>query len=381
MWRALVLALVLAVVLGAGAARAEVSATDAARAAAEDLRGTIAALDAAQRASDRVAALTATIGAYERGLAALREGLRRVAVREAEIAAGFAARQEEIGRLLAVMASIQRTDAPLLLLHPAGALGAARTGMVLSEVTPALQARADALRADLEELNALRALEEGAAATLAAGLASAQGARSALSRAVAERTDLPKRYLEEPADLTALLQSAETLDGFAIGLADMETDIGAPRADFAGAKGRLPLPVLGRVLRRMNEADAAGIRRPGLIVATEPGALVTAPWAATIRYRGPLLDYGNVMIVEPATGYLLVLAGLGTVYGETGDVLAAGAPLGLMGGNMPAAGDFGQVAQQGGGAARSETLYMELRQGKTPVDPAEWFTMTSDNQG
>jgi septal ring factor EnvC (AmiA/AmiB activator) len=52
-----------------------------------------------------------------------------------------------------------------------------------------------------------------------------------------------------------------------------------------------------------------------------------------------------------------------------------------MGGNMPATGDFGQVAQQGGGAARSETLYMELRQGKTPVDPAEWFTMTSDNQG
>ena len=56
------------------------------------------------------------------------------------------------------------------------------------------------------------------------------------------------------------------------------------------------------------------------------GAVVTTPWAATIRYRGPLLDYGNVMIVEPARGYLLVVAGLSEVFGETGDVLAAACP-------------------------------------------------------
>ncbi len=49
---------------------------------------------------------------------------------------------------------------------------------------------------------------------------------------------------------------------------------------------------------------------PALLIATRPAALVTAPWPATIRYRGPLLDYGNVMIVEPSSGYLLVLAGL-----------------------------------------------------------------------
>lgn len=369
--------LALVVLWLAGAAQAETGAIAAARTAAEDLRGSIAALDAAQRASDRVAALTATIGAYERGQGALREGMRRLTVREAEIAAGFAARQDEIARLLAALATIERSEEPLLFVHPEGALAAARTGMVLAEVTPALQASAAALAADLAELTSLRALQGEVGQMLAAGLASAQEARTALSRAVAERKDLPQRYLQEPAELQALLAAAETLDGFALGLADMETDIGAPMADFAAAKGQLPPPVLGRVLRGMNEADAAGIRRPGIILATEPGALVTAPWAATLRYRGPLLDYGNVMIVEPATGYLLILAGLGTVFGETGDVLAAGAPLGLMGGvaeNPPA-------AQQGGGASRSETLYMELRQGKVPVDPAEWFTITRNDQG
>jgi septal ring factor EnvC (AmiA/AmiB activator) len=110
-----------------------------------------------------------------------------------------------------------------------------------------------------------------------------------------------------------------------------------------------------------------------MVIATEPRALVTTPWPATIRYRGPLLDYGNVMILEPGDGYLLVLAGLDQVYGVQGEVLPAGTPIGLMGGNAPDAQMFLNQATKGGGADRSETLYMELRQGDTPVDPGIWF--------
>jgi len=114
------------------------------------------------------------------------------------------------------------------------------------------------------------------------------------------------------------------------------------------------------------------VRRPGILIAARPQALVTAPWPATIRYRGPLLDYGNVMILEPGAGYLLVLAGLGTVYGETGEVVAAGAPLGLMGGEPRPAGPAASGGE-GAGARDTETLYLELRQGAEPVDPADWF--------
>ena len=77
------------------------------------------------------------------------------------------------------------------------------------------------------------------------------------------------------------------------------------------------------------------------------------------------------MILEPAEGYLLILAGLGTVYGETGDVLGAGAPVGLMPVGEAASADG---TQTGGG--RTETLYIELRQGDDPVDPAPWFSET-----
>lgn len=370
-----------AFLLSAGAALAS-PAADSALQAADDLRAAIGALEAAQTKADRVEALTETIGAYETGLGALRDGLRRAAIREREIRESFDAKREEIGRLLGVMSTMERSDGPLLLLHPAGPEGSARSGMVLSSVTPALQAEAEALHVDLNEIQTLRDLQENAARVLNAGLKSVQQARTALSQAVAERTALPGRYIDEPEDLRRLVESADTLEGFALGLSELDTDIGAPLEDFDAAKGSLTLPVLGTVLRRAGEADAAGIRRPGLVIATSPAALVRTPWPATIRYRGPLLDYANVMILEPAEGYLLVLAGLGTVYGETGDVLNAGDAVGLMGGLEPGANEFGaefvRAAQLGGGAGRTETLYLELRQGGKPVDPSGWFAQTKD---
>lgn len=380
--RAALLALVF---LAAGAALAENPATDGALRAAEGLRAAIGQLDAAQSRRDRVDALTETIRAYEEGLAAMRDGLRRAAIRENEIRAEFEARRDHVGRLLGVMSTMEQSEGPLLMLHPSGAEGSARSGMILSSVTPALQAEAETMRLALEEISTLRALQQSAADVLEEGLASVQSARTALSQAMADRTDLPRRYLEDPVELRQLVESADTLEGFASGLAGLDSDIGAPLEDFAAARGALRLPVMGTVLRRFNEADAAGIRRPGMILATAPAALVTTPWPATIRYRGPLLDYGNVMIIEPAEGYLLILAGLGTVYGETADVLPAGAPLGLMGGTELSAQEFGALfvaaATQGGGAGRSETLYIELRVDGEPVDPAGWFSETREDQG
>jgi septal ring factor EnvC (AmiA/AmiB activator) len=249
--------------------------------------------------------------------------------------------------------------------------------MLLAEVTPALQAQADRLRVELTEVRDLRAVQDAASATLARGLGAAQEARSALSQAISDRTDLPVRFIDDPAALKGLLESADTLDAFAAGLgSDLAAEDLSP--DITAAKGTLPMPVLGTILRRPDEADAAGVRRPGLLIATRARALVTAPWPATIRYRGPLLDYGNVMILELGRGYLLILAGLGTVYGEVGEVVPSGAALGLMGGPEAMATEFLASTQEGGGAGGSETIYVELRQGADPVDPTEWFAGTME---
>lgn len=347
-----------------------------AQAAADQLRLAAALLDAAEGAGDQIAALTATVRAYEDGLAALRDGLRRAAIRQTTLTAELAARRDEIARLLAVLQTIGRTPEPLLLLHPDGPLGTARAGMMLADVTPGLQARAEALRADLEEVAALAAIQQSAATTLQDGLDGAQAARAALAQAVSDRADLPRRFTEDPVATALLLASTRTLDDFAGGLAGIVDQVLETAAPDARARaGSLTLPVTGRVLRRAGQPDAAGVVRPGILIATRPGALVSAPAAATVRFQGPLLDFGNVLILEPAPDVLFVLAGLAQVHVRTGEVVPEGMALGVMGGELPPAQAILTDLAAGGGDPAPQTLYLEVRDGQGPVDPAAWFAL------
>jgi septal ring factor EnvC (AmiA/AmiB activator) len=369
------LSLVLALALGLPLTAQE-DVAEAAEAARQKLAVAAALLSQAEGAQDQIAALTGTVRAFEDGLALLRDGLRRVTIARSAHEARLAARREEVAQLLAVLQTIDPATAPVLLLHPAGALGAARTGMMLADVTPALEAEARALAADLTALAQLRTAQEEGIATLVAGLDGVQAARERLARAVAQRTDLPRRFVEDPAAVAALTASARTLDAFAAGLgATVEEELDAAVADATALKGELALPVQGTVIRRAGEADAAGIVRPGLVIATRPRALVSTPTAATVRFRGPLLDYGNVVILEPAPGVLFVLAGLAEVWPGAGEILPAGAPLGLMGGEQPSGdGNLSDLATAGA-EARSETLYLEVRDAQGPANPADWFAL------
>lgn len=359
---------------------AETTPAKAARAAAAQLEAASVTLQRAGDARDRVSALTTTVQAYEAGLAAMRDGLRRAALRERQLTGALQARESEVAQLLSVLQTMGQAPTPTLLLHPTGPTGTARSGMILADVTPSLERKAEALRRDLDEVSVLRQLQKGAVARMQNGLTGVQQARSDLSQAIADRTNLPRRFSEDPVKTALLIASTETLEGFASGLSEIprgqETPIELP--DIALRKGDLPLPVEARVLRRAGEADAAGVRRPGLVLATRPNAIVTTPAAATIRYRGPLLDYGNVMILEPKPGLLFVLAGLETVFGNTGQVLPEGSPVGLMGGNDPEIGAILSQTSDGTGTDRSETLYIEVRRGKTPVDPETWFRTDKD---
>ena len=362
----------------ASSASAQGDAAAQARAAVTMLEEAAVQLEQAEDARDRVQALTQTIHAFETGLAAMRTGLRQAAIRETQLSARLAARDGEVSQLLAVLQSIG-TDTPKALLHPDGPTGTARAGLLIAELTPALNQRADQLRRDLEDVQTLRSLQTNAEARLRTSLKAVQTARTTLNQAMAERTNLPKRFTEDPVSTAILIASTETLGGFASGLSQIVTgediNVQVP-VSIEGQIGALPLPVQSIVLRGMNEADAAGVVRPGLLLASRARAIVTSPTAATIRYQGPLMDLGNVMILEPRADTLFVLAGLETVYGEIGQVIAAGTPIGLMGGVD--AGSQLSTDGDGTGAARSETLYIEVRQDNVPQDPASWFRTDKD---
>ena len=362
-------------------------AQDAGADAREALRDLVAAsikLDQSDGARDRVKALTETILAFESGLTATRDGLRRAAVREEQLSRKLEARDSETAAFIGILQSLGAGPSPTIFLHPQGPTGTARAGMLLSEMTPVLNARAAQLRQEVEEVQMLRLLQQEAADQLQLGLSEVQSARVALSTAIAERTDLPRRFTEDPVRTAILISSSETLEGFASGLSQVtesETEIDLPT--LGDRIGSLQLPVKGLLLRGMNESDAAGIARPGIILATRPGALVHAPTAATIRYVGPLLDYGNVMILEPQTDILFVFAGLNITYSKMGQVIAEGTPLGLMGGlKITASADNTNTGLStvgdGAGNGRSETLYIEVRQQNVPQDPVSWFRTDKD---
>ena len=364
----------LTMLIWATAAQAQSDPATTAKRAIQMLGNAAKQLDEVQKSGDRIAALTQTIRAYEEGLAAMREGLRRVAIRERAITLVFEAKEDQLSRLLGVLQTIGRSPAPLLMIHPSGPIGTARSGMILSDVTPALQHEALTLKAQLQELTELRALQETAKSDLTNALANMQTARSSLAQAIANRTDLPDRVTTDAQQMTALINSADTLQSFANGLAKLGAGIENP-ADFATAKGTLPLPTRATLLQGFNEPDADGQTRPGLMLGVESQSLLANPWPATVRYAGPLLDQGDVIILEPGKGYLLILSGLGQTFVTQGQVLASGDPLGLMGGNSTTSDGFLIDALKGAGGNRQESLYIELRQGNAPTNPADWFVV------
>ena len=371
--------LVLATTLWAVGAQAQSTAAVQAREAAAALEQASVMLDQASGARDRVRALTQTIQAFETGLGAMRSGLRQAALNEAQLTAKLQSRDVEVAALLGVLQSIGGAPSPVMLLHPEGPTGTARAAMLLAELTPALNREADALRRDLDDVQTLRLLQTDAAMRLQEGLTQVQAARTALNQAMANRTDLPKRFTADPVRTAILIASTETLDGFASGLSEIVTEEIEPApAELDGQIGGLPLPAQGLILRRAGEADAAGVTRPGIILATRPGAIVTTPTAATIRYVGQLLDLGNVVILEPQAETLFVFAGLDVVYGDAGEVIAGGTPIGLMGGLQAQTGDELSPLREGTGTGRSETLYIEVREQNIPQDPEIWFRTGED---
>lgn len=322
-----------------------------------------AALAAAEEAPERVEALTNAVTAYERGLARLRAAVIDSVEHERDLVLELRIRRDEIARLSAVLQGISEGQTPAPRLHPQGPLAAARAQAMLARITPALQAEAATIKARLAAIAAARAERDRGIAALEAGLEDLAAARGALLAALADEAR-PEPVAFSGRD-AALLRDSDTLSALAEALAGP-----APAAAAETAPPRLRWPVTGTVLRGFREPDAAGVRHPGLVLLAAPLALVTAPAAAPVRYAGPFLDYGYVVVLEPQAGLLVVLAGLARLEVATGDTVSEGALLGLLGGEPPDAQEY--LMQPAGGidATPGQTLYMEVLQGQGSIDPA-----------
>lgn len=335
-------------------------------------------LQEARRANDRVSALTKTVRAYEAGLEALRSGLNQTQQREREIRTLFETKQEKLAQLLVVLQTMGRDPVPTILLHPSGPTNTTRAAMMVQDVAAQIETETEALKQQLSELTEISALHETASEALSIALSEAQTARSELTQAMADRVALPRSFNPDPVQMRNLVRSSETFGEFITQLTRINIDSIHAKEGFEQRKGQLASPTTGRVLHGFAEPNAAGTSRPGVILAAPREAIVITPTDATVRYAGALLDYGKTIILEPAPGYLMILAGLDTLDAEAGQVLSSGTPVGKMGGTVPDADGFLNTAANDGSGNPQETLYIELRNGDTALDPEVWFALQKE---
>ncbi len=343
--------------------------------AAAEIETATGQLIAAQNATNRAQALARAIRSLEDGLTALRVALRSSTAQENAVRQNFATKVAELGGLLSALQNIEHSASPLAMLHPDGAAAAARAAMIISAITPELENQAAALQRDIAALAAFNDSHKIAETNLHTALADLQLARGALSAAQEARQQVPTDLLTDAGRLDRLLQAADDLNYLAGEIGKLPlVNTNQAATPFEDLKGTLRAPVSGLLVGHFGQRDDGGQIQPGIFVEAPALALVNAPSAANVRFAGAFLNYGQMVILEPAAGYLMILAGFGQIYVIEGDILAEGDAIGLLKGQVLAADEFLIEMSSAATVNSFETLYIEIRVNGEPADPLEWFT-------
>ncbi len=330
----------------------------------------------------RLAALSKAVTAHEVALAAYRAGLRRLAATEAATKKTVAADRARLEKLTAALQSIAQAPRSALLVHPTGPVSAARSAGLMAEILPLIDQRVTAFRLRVEQLRRLRSEQDAARVEVKGALAALQELRAITIRAVRRKRsrDLPNRK-ELAEQAKAASRKARTLSALAKTLKAASNAAAKPAVSFTEARGLIALPVAGEVTATFGQNDPWGREGQGLTIAAPAYAQVTAPWDGTVRYAGPLIDYGQVIVLEPEKGTLIVMAGLSRVDRDVGETVLAGERLGDLGGPIPASEDFLLEASADRDQIAAEKLYIELRRNGAAIDPAPWFDLTRKGSG
>jgi len=134
----------------------------------------------------------------------------------------------------------------------------------------------------------------------------------------------------------------------------------AKQAPFEPLKGKLPWPVQqGKVLARFGEPRAGGsLRWQGMLIGTERGARVRAPYAGRVAYADWLPGMGLLIVLDHGGGYLSLYGHNDELFRKVGEPVSAGDVIGSVG--------------DSGGSDQS-ALYFEVRRGREPVNPEIWL--------
>ena len=200
----------------------------------------------------------------------------------------------------------------------------------------------------------LRDLEERQAQQLA----SLKGAQDKRARAVAS---IDSQIKTRGGEIKRLQSQARGLEKLIADLRKaLENPPVAKQAPFEPLRGKLPWPVQqGKVLARFGQPRAGGsLKWQGMLIGTDRGARVRAPFAGRVAYADWLPGMGLMIVLDHGGGYLSLYGHNEEVFKKVGDPVAAGDVIGAVGDT---------------GGHNQPALYFEVRRGRTPVNPENWL--------
>jgi murein hydrolase activator len=346
---------------------------------------------------------TAKVQDAERGAAAAAEKLAGLNATAEELSHSLERRRSAITDVLAALQRMGSNPPPAILVKPDDMSEAVRAAAVMGSLIPELKSEVEAARRDLDDLaktresivqerdaltekgKALAAEKMRLAALIDArqqSLASAQDALGSQQERAAELAkkagslkDLIARLDSENAARNAAaaaaheseVAAANDIEARAQAVHGAETTRLKPEIAFADAKGRVPLPAAGAILKTFGSQDDLGGVERGVSLATPAGATVSTPVDGPVLFAGAYRSYGQLLIIDAGGGYYVLLAGLDRINVESGEFVLAGEPVGTMGDGSTRMATAAAV-----GAARP-VLYIELRKDGTAIDPGPWW--------
>ncbi len=188
----------------------------------------------------------------------------------------------------------------------------------------------------LEQQNKQRVDRQDLLTTLAQQISTGEGELQELER---NRADL-EQLLERLGDA----------------LADIPSDLGA-HLGVAAQKGKLPLPVAGRVLHGYGQQRAAGMHWQGWLLQAKAGQEVQNIAYGRVAFADWLRGYGLLMIIDHGQGFLSLYGYNESLLWEVGDWVEPGTV----------------IATVGDSPAGEQGLYFELRKDGKALDPAAWL--------
>jgi septal ring factor EnvC (AmiA/AmiB activator) len=334
----------------------------------------------AQSLQQKLIENAARVQTLEADSATIQKQLDALEVKAAALQADFTKNRATVAHLLAVLQRLNADAPPALALEPSDSLSAARGAMQLGAMLPPVYQKAADLGRQLREIVATRkalAEKRREGETTAADLKNARAQLSELlaakgqERQVAETklvelSDVTNAAGREASDLKSLIDRISTLrrqddSAASSGMVVVKAEANAP----ALARNSLLHPVVGD----FKPGDPAGpgvtpgVGTEGLWFAAGPGAQTVAPGDGEVIFAGPYQKFGQVLILEIAGGYDLLLAGLGRIDVHIGDLVLAGEPVGVLPGSSA-----------GSKADDTAALYLELRRGGQTVNPVPWMS-------